>query len=255
MKRLLFLAGVVLLTTAGTVYGYPNGTPLYVTDATPSCASCHAVAKATYMPELPDQMSAKETAAHKHYALIRAELPPSPYLELTKDRKEKIIRDAQQIDALASVTINVPLRVKKNTEILATVRFKGGNGPAVGIMLVDKPLRYQARPVAAEGWGIVGEPIVEEQEGYIQKTWLERRVSGTKRNLNHVQVLDQKMDRESGVFPAGTVAFTLRAPDFPGTYSLTAAFLYGTENADTAGFFQRPSGRILFSDEMKIVVE
>ena len=41
----------------------------------------------------------------------------------------------------------------------------------------------------------------------------------------------------------------------PGTYSLTAAFLYGTENADKAGFFQRPSGRILFSEEMKVQVE
>ncbi len=40
-----------------------------------------------------------------------------------------------------------------------------------------------------------------------------------------------------------------------GAYSLTAVFLFGTENTDRAGFIQRPSGRILFSQPITVTVD
>ncbi|MHB8765339.1 MAG: hypothetical protein ACYDA8_13550, partial [Deferrisomatales bacterium] len=61
--------------------------------------------------------------------------------------------------------------------------------------------------------------------------------------------------RAGGPAPSGTVTFRLDAPHRAGSYSLAAVFLYGTENTDRAGFFQRPSGRILFSKPASVQVK
>lgn len=254
MKRTA-LAIVSMLLMPCLSYAYPNGTLMYVTDMTPACASCHSAAKAEYVPELPPDAAKNETPEFKHYGLVRMPSMPSPYLELTPEQKERIIKEAKEIDAGSSVTITAPARAKRGEEIKVTVRARGGNGPVICLMLVDRPLRFQARPVQSDGWVIMDEPVIEGQDGKIQTAWIDKRIKGLKRNLNFVTVMDQKYDLEKGVFPAGEVIYTLKAPSAPGTYSLTAAFLYGTENAEKAGFFQRPSGRILFSDEMKVQVE
>ncbi|MBI4378935.1 MAG: hypothetical protein HY578_07555 [Nitrospinae bacterium] len=255
MKRLIVVSFVLLLFTPTTSFSYPNGTLFYVTDAAPFCASCHSAAKAEYTPELPPEFAKKETPEMKHYGLVRMPAPPSPYMELTDEQKETVIKTAKMIDANSSVTITAPLRAKANDEIKVVVKAKGGNGPVIGIMLVDRALRFQSRPITSEGWAIAGEPEVKGQDGKTQKTWLDRRIKGSKRNLNFILVEGQKFDIEKNVYPAGEVTFTLKSPSQAGTYNLTAAFLYGTENAGTAGFFQRPSGRILFSDELSIHVE
>lgn len=253
MKRTAVIISTLLIPCLS--YAYPNGTLMYVTDMVPACASCHSAAKAEYMPELPADMAKNETPEFKHYGLVRMPSMPSPYLELTEEQKEKIIKEAKAIDANSSVTLSAPAKVKKGEEIKVTVRARGGDGPVICLMLVDKPLRFQARLVQSNGWMIMDEPVVKGQDGKIQTAWLDRRIKGLKRNLNFVIVMDQKFDADKAVFPSGEVVYTLKAPSAPGTYSLTAAFLYGTENADKAGFFQRPSGRILFSDEMNIQVE
>lgn len=253
MKKTTLAIPILLMPCLS--HAYPNGTLMYVTDMLPACASCHSAAKAEYMPELPADMARNEMPELKHYGLVRMPSMPSPYLELTEEQKDRIIKEAKAIDANSAATVSAPARAKKGENIKVTVRARGGDGPVIGLMLVDKPLRFQARPVQSDGWMMMDEPVVKGQDGKIQTAWLERRIRGLKRNLNFVLVMDQKFDPGKGVFPSGEVAYTLKAPSVPGTYSLTAAFLYGTENADKAGFFQRPSGRILFSDEMKIEVE
>lgn len=253
MKKIAVI--VSLLLTPYISHAYPNGTLMYVTDMSPACASCHSAARAEYMPELPADMAKNETPEFKHYGLVRMPSMPSPYLELTEEQKERVVKEAKAIDSNSSVTLSAPARVKKGEEIKVTIKAKGGDGPVICLMLVDRPLRFQSRPIQSDGWMIMDEPVVKGQDGKAQTAWLDKRIKGLKRNLNFVTVMDEKYDLDKGVFPSGEVTYTLKAPSVPGTYSLTAAFLYGTENADKAGFFQRPSGRILFSEEMKVQVE
>jgi len=226
----------------------------YVTDTGPFCASCHSAAKAEYMPEVPGKYAESETPGQKHYGLVNAMLPPSPYLELSKDQKEAVINEAKLIDRNSSVTIEAPPRAGAGEEIEVTVKATGGNGPVICVMLVDRALRFQARPVSSSGWMIKGEPEVRGRDGKVQSDWLDRRGEGLARNLNFITVTGVEYDPDKKVFPSGQVTWTLRAPTEPGTYTLTAAFLYGTENSETAGYFQRPSGRILFSKEVKVRV-
>lgn len=235
-------------------HAYPNGPGQYVTDMLPACASCHAVRDTATMPEMPDAYARGELPGAKHYAMVRAQLPPSPYLELTEEAKGLLIQTAEQIDKDASVAIQAPAEVKRGEKLTLTILAKGGNGPAIGLMLVDKPYRYQARPVTADGWQIIDAPRIRGQGGKEQSTWLDKRIKGTPRNLGFILVMDQQYDPGKGLLPVGEITYTLTAPDKPGDYTLTAAFLYGTENASHAGFFQRPSGRILFSEPHKIQV-
>ncbi len=253
MKRLALLLPFLLLPAAA--FGYPNGPTHYLTDTGPFCASCHSAVKAEYAPEFPPEAAKQELPENKHYGLIRMNAQPSPYMELTNEQKEKIINDAKLIDSKSSVSLSAPQRVKAGREMTVTIKARGGNGPSIGVMLVDRALRYQSRPVAADGWMIAGEPEVKGQDGKVQRTWLDRRIKTLPRNLNFVLVEEQRFDPGKDVFPEGVVTYTLKAPERPGTYTLAAAFLYGTENTDRAGFFQRPSGRILFSEEIKVQVE
>lgn len=251
-KRALAYA---LVSLPALVQAYPNGTLLYVTDLVPACASCHATPKVTSMPDAPAAMAQAELIENKHFGLVRSSQPPSPYAELTPEQKEAIINTAQLIDDNASIKLEVSGRVKAGGEVRATVRVTGGNGPVIGVMLVDRPLRFQARPAAAAGWSVLNEPEIKGQDGKRQMNWLDRRHGGGARNLNFVLIEDQKFDPAKKLFPGGEVVFTLRAPPEKGPYSLTGVLLYGTENASTAAVIQRPSGRILFSDEVKITVD
>lgn len=253
MRRKALLA-VLVFGLPVIASGYPNGTPQYVTDTGPFCASCHSAVKAEYMPELPKDLAQRETPEGKHYWLVNLPSQPSPYLELTKEDKERIIKEAKQIDSNTSVKITAPSKVKAGADLEVTVRFKGGNGPSVGIMLVDRALRFQSRPVSSAGWEITGEPSVKGQDGE-QSAWLDRRIKGSARNLNYVMIENQRFDLDKNIYPDGEVSYKLKAPEKAGSHTLAAAMLYGTENTGKAGFFQRPSGRILFSDEITIQVE
>lgn len=253
-KTTLLIAGLSIALPASSL-AYPNGTPQYVTDAAPFCASCHSSVKAEYMPELPPDLAEKELPEAKHYGMVRMGAPPSPYIELTKDEKERLIKAAKEIDANSRVTVSAPGRTSPGSEIKVTVSARGGNGPVIGVMLVDSALRYQARPIASEGWLVTAEPEVKGQDGKKQTDWLDKRRKGAPRNLSFVLIERQRSDPANGVYPEGTIVFTLKAPAKPGAYTVTAALLYGTENTDKAGFFQRPSGRILFSEEKTVMVE
>lgn len=254
MTRIVFYCALPVLLLPVIVQAYPNGPTHYVTDMLPACASCHAVRDKRTMPEVPEAYAESELAENKHYGSVRAQLPPSPYLELTQDEKERIIQEAQQIDDNATVTISGPAEVTQGTRLTVTIKARGGNGPAIGLMLVDKPYRYQARPITADGWKIVGAPQIKGQGGEAQTLWLDKRIEGSPRNLGFILVMEQRYDRDKEVLPEGEITYTLIAPVEPGDYTLTAAFLYGTENANTAGVFQRASGRLLFSAPLAIQV-
>ncbi|MBI5644025.1 MAG: hypothetical protein HY954_11205 [Deltaproteobacteria bacterium] len=254
-KRLAAILQATVFLLPVAAYGYPNGTPQYVTDSGPFCASCHSSVMAGYMPELPPDVAKKELPEQKHYALVRMPTLPSPYVELTPEDKERLINKAKLIDSNSAVSITARSKVKAGGELTVTVKARGGNGPVIGIMLVDRALRYQARPVSSDGWLVTGEPEVIGQDGKIQKAWLDKRIKGTPRNLNFVLIEGERFDPERNLYPEGMVTYALKAPSAPGAYTLTAVLLYGTENTDKAGFFQRPSGRILFSEEIKVEVE
>lgn len=253
MKKTVF-AALIAITPAAAL-AYPNGTPNYVTDTGPFCASCHSAIKVEYMPETPPAFARSEVPETKHYGAVNAGMPPSPYVELTAKQREEVIRIAKLIDSRSSVTLSAPNRVKAGQEMTVTVNARGGNGPAVGVMLVDKALRFQARPISSSGWHIIDAPEVKGQDGKAQTIWLDRRATGISRNLNYVMIEEQAFDLGKDIMPGGTVTYRLQAPTRPGAYSMAAAFLYGTENTDKAGFFQRPSGRILFSDELEVIVD
>ncbi|MEK6531757.1 MAG: hypothetical protein AABZ23_04600 [Deltaproteobacteria bacterium] len=115
---------------------------------------------------------------------------PSPYIELSDKEKEKIINIARLIDSKSSIALSAPMVVKAGGELKVFLKAKGGNGPVIGAMLVDKALRFQSRPVSSDGWEIMGEPEVLGQDGKPQKTWLDKRIKGLGKNLNFIMVFD-----------------------------------------------------------------
>ncbi|HEY4706869.1 MAG TPA: hypothetical protein VII64_05360 [Thermodesulfobacteriota bacterium] len=254
MKNTVIAAFFIVMAPLDAL-AYPNGTPNYVTDTGPFCASCHSAAKIEYMPEMTADLARGEVAETKHYGAVKAAAPPSPYMELSSKQKEEIIRVARLIDSKSSVSLSAPGRVKAGQDLTVTVQARGGNGPAIGVMLVDRALRFQARPISSSGWHISGPPEVRGQDGKAQTIWIDRRYKGLLRNLNYVMIEEQAFDLEKDILPGASVTFTLKAPSRPGAYTMAAALLYGTENTEKAGFFQRSSGRILFSDELEITVE
>jgi hypothetical protein len=124
--------------------------------------------------------------------------------------------------------------VARGQTITVTVTVKGGSGPVAGVALLDSDLRYQARPIASDGWVVVGAPKVIGPDGAEQTKWVDSRVEGLRKK---------------------------------GKYTIAAAFLYGTEKASAigavpqvgGGFLPRgggtaPSGHMKFSPLATITV-
>ncbi len=248
MKALLFAAAASLLAAAA--HAYPNGTPHYVTDLVPACASCHSILDAATMPEAPPERAAAELAENKHLGAVKAGAFPL-YAELTQAQRDALAAAVAAVDREAVVEVHAPASAKLGAEVEVSVRYTGGNGPVVGVMLVDRALRNQARPIQAGGWKILG-VTAKTSEGKDAAEWFSHRVEPKAADLN---ILLLPAERATGApAPGGTVSFRLRAPHDPGTYPVTAVFLYGTENTDRAGFFQRPSGRTIFSTTAPVAV-
>lgn len=235
---------------AGGAHAYPNGTPYYVTDLVPACASCHAVLDAAVMPDAPPEAAAAELAENKHLGAIRAGAFPL-YSELSPAQKTALAAEVEALDREASVELSAPASAEAGAEVEVVVRYAGGNGPVVGVMLVDRAHRHQARPVQAGGWKIVGVKAATS-DGKDASEWFARRAEPQTADLNFLLLPAGRAP--GGPVPAGTVTFRLRAPADPGSHPLTAVLLYGTENTDRAGFFQRPSGRTLFSKAAAVAV-
>src|SRR5262249_36564557 len=134
--------------------------------------------------------------------------------------------------------------VKKNAAFSVTVTTHGGGGPVIGVMLTDTDLRYQSSPVQVEGFLITAAPQVTGPDGKPQTKFLDGRAAGISKNINYVNIQDVKSDPDAGTYPECKVVYSLQAPNTPGDYTITAAFLYGTEKATALGRVEGPGGRI-----------
>jgi hypothetical protein len=251
---------VSLVVLVGSAAGYSGGPQTQVTDMVPACASCHSMIKADYTPEWPADRAAGELPANKHYKAI--ESAEKGYKLIPEDKRKALLGQVKWVDENSSVSLKVPTSVKPGQPIEVTVETKGGIGPVVGVFLVDMPLRFQARPIAADGWYVMGKPRVLGPDGKEQTWWLDKRAN-EKKNLSFVQV-QGKADLEKKVLPTSKVTWTLRTPIDPGTYTITAAFIYGTEEPDEfktgkheppPGGSSAPSARVLFSDPVTVSVK
>jgi hypothetical protein len=250
----------VLVSLSSVTTAYPTGPQLFVTDLTPTCATCHSMIKAEYTPERPADYSTGELPANKHYKAL--ESADKGYKLIPEARRKDILALAKWVDENSSVALKVPTTAKPGQTIEVSIETKGGMGPVLGVFLVDLPLRLQARPIASDGWYVAGKPTVIGADGKEQTWWLDKRAN-EKKNLSFVLV-QAKADVEKKVLPATKVNWTLRAPIDPGTYTITAAFLYGTEDPDELktgkleeppGGRSGPSGRIRFSEPVTVAVK
>ncbi|GIX49214.1 MAG: hypothetical protein KatS3mg131_3425 [Candidatus Tectimicrobiota bacterium] len=267
MRTLLRYAGAMCLALGVVLpqgaWSYPAFARLpYVSDAAPFCAGCHASTDAAYHPELPAAASQAQVYTSKHYAAL--EKGDGAYRLLSAQEREQLLALAKKIDQHASVTLEAPSSAAPGEVITVTVTARGGIGPQVGLMLVDAPLRYQARPIQATGWYIVEAPQVIGPDGQAQTTWLARRYDPRSTNLNFVLVYGVKAEPERDRYPTVKVTYRLRAPQDPGEYTMTAAFLYGTADPDELktgeyvnppGGTTAPSGRVQFADVARIRVQ
>jgi hypothetical protein len=107
---------------------------------------------------------------------------------------------------------------------------------------MESDLRFQGRPIQSEGWLIVGAPKVLGSDGKEQTKWVDSRGPGLKKNLNSALIFDQQTDLAAKKFAEGKVTWTVQAPQAPGTYTVAAAFQYGTEKASSVGKVTTPAG-------------
>ena len=92
---------------------------------------------------------------------------------------------------------------------------------------------------------IVGPPKVWGGDGQEQTKWVDGRAPGLKKNLNSVLIFDQKTDLAARKLAEGKVVWTVKAPQEPGTYSVTVVFHFGAEKASTVGTVMTPTGAVL----------
>jgi hypothetical protein len=250
----------LLVGLSSMAAGWPAGPQELVTDLVPNCAGCHSMLKAEYTPERTPEASTRELPENKHYKAI--ETGDRGYKLIPEDKRKAILELVKWVDGNSSVSLKAPTTAKPGQPIEVTVETKGGMGPVVGVFLVDLPRRLQSRQIANDGWYIVGKPKVVGADGKEQTWWLDKRID-EKKNLGFVLV-QAKADLEKKVLPTTKVTWTLRAPIDAGTYTVTAAFLYGTEEPDELktgkleeppGGRSGPSGRIAFSDPVTVAVK
>ena len=259
----LGLAVVVTFPHAAWSYGAFQRLP-YVSDAEPFCAGCHSSIDASYHPELPAEASQAQVYTTKHYKALE-EGTFAGYKALEPEKRKELLEQAKKIDQNSSVKLETSApTVAPGGNLTVTVTTKGGIGPVVGLMLLDEPLRYQARPIQSTGWFIASAPEVIGTDGKPQSKWLDRRFNKQQTNLNFILVYDIASDPAKNMYATARVSYVLKAPSTPGEYPITAAFLYGTGEAnemksgkyeDPPGGNGAPSGRIQFSNTVKVRVQ
>lgn len=264
--RVVFVSVCLLGLTRG-VTAYPGGTPNYVTDVAPFCASCHSSISADQMIGVPPARVQGQLVASKHIAKIRAAREGSAYASLTEAQREALIRGIEQIDAAASVKLLAPEKLKVGQVFEVTVEATGGGGPVVGIALVDSNQRWQARPAPSAGWRVLDKPRVVGPDGNLQTKFTDRRQSTLSPGVAYVNIEGVSADTLQGRYSRVSVTLRLRAPRESGSYPLGAVFLYGTEKGSPHGAVDTlrgkaplggggaASGRILFSTIQQIQVE
>ncbi len=265
-SRLAFCC--LLLAAPLEARAYPGGTPNFVTDVAPFCASCHSSVSLDALAGLAEARAQAELAANKHLAQIRAPKPDSAYAKLSDAQRAELLRGIEALDAAASVRVVAPPTVAPGQTFDVRVESSGGGGPVLGLGLVDAAHRFQARPAASAGWAIVDKPTVRGPDGVLQTRFTDGRNPALAPGVSYVNVYDvSSSDAAQAKWASVTVSWKLRAPATPGAYPLAAVFFYGTEKGSPHGAvetlqgkgpiggFTAAAGRVRFSDVLQIQVK
>jgi hypothetical protein len=243
-RRLISIVGVMALLepmVGAGVYGYTGGPLRNVTDLAPTCAGCHSSFSRDQLRNEPEAFAASQVKENKHYKAI--EDGAGPYQQMSPADRQKLLADVKLMDENASMTFTAPASLRPGQEAQITVSVKGGHG-VVGVFLVDTDLRFQARPIQGDGWVVVGAPKVWGGDGAEQTKWVDGRAPGLRKNLNSAIIFDQKSDLAAKKFAEGKVVWTVKAPQEPGTYTISAAFHFGSERASSVGTVTTPTGQV-----------
>jgi hypothetical protein len=246
------LAAAALMGTAGYLSAFPGGTPGSVTNAAPYCATCHSSYNADQLRDQKPDAVASMTIEGRHFAEINRQAGGGPggggfsgYGAMSADDKAKLIEQIKAIDSNSKVTLAASATsVKPGAPLTVTVNTKGGGGPVIGVMLTDNDLRFEAGPVQTQGFVITDAPAVTGADGKPQTTFTDRRMAGLPKGINYVNIYDVNSDPVKGTYPECKVVYSLKAPATPGDYTISAAFLYGTEKASPLGRHETPDGRV-----------
>jgi hypothetical protein len=238
----LCLASALSLTNR--LGAYPGGTPRFVTNAAPYCATCHSSVNADQLRDLPPDAVSGMLPENRHYADLSA--GERNYSKLSAEDRGKLLAAVKAMDANCRVGLSASAtRLKPSAPFTVTVTTRGGAGPVVGVMLTDNDLRYQSSPVQTEGFVLTAPPQVTGPDGKPQTKFLDGRLAGLSKNINYVNIQDVRSDPEANSYPECKVVYALNAPAAPGEYTISAAFLYGTEKASPLGRVEAPGGRVL----------
>ncbi len=247
MKGRWIPAGALILACVpglvGQLRAYPGGTPRAVTNASPYCTNCHSSTSLDQVRDMPEEAQGNVLPEKRHYSEITA--GEGNYGKLSPADREKLLAAIKAMDANCRLEMAVSsTRVKPLAALTVTVTTRGGAGPVVGVMLTDNDVRNQCSPVQVQGFVIAAAPQVTGPDGKPQTSFLDGRLQGLSKNINYVNIADVKSDPDAGVYPECKVVYTLKAPAEPGEYTISAAFLYGTEKASPLGRVEGPGGRV-----------
>jgi predicted secreted protein len=228
---------------ASHALAYPGGTPSFVTDVAPYCASCHSSVSEDQLAGVPAARVSAELAANKHIAKIQTAGSGSPYNGLSSDERQALIAGIQKIDAATRITLTAPASAKPGDVIDVVVEVTGGSAPVLGIALVDANQRWQASPATSAGWQVTAKPAVTGPDGQPQTKFTDGRNPTLRPGTTYVNVDGITADPIAGKFSTVKVAWKLRAPAQAGNVPLAAALLYGTEMSSPNGAIDMPQGR------------
>lgn len=247
MKLRTTLASAIVLVSmaalAGQLSAFPGGTPRLVTNMNPQCANCHSSVGADQLRDQSPEQAGNMVVASRHYSSL--ERGDERYAKLSPEDRAKLLTAVKAVDANSSVAMTVSAtKVKPGATLTVTVSTRGGAGPVVGVMLTDTDLRFGASPVQANGFWISGAPVVTGPDGQTQTTFLDGRAKELGKNINYVNITGVQGDADGNKWSTGKVVWTLVAPSKPGVYTISAAYLYGTEKSTAIGRVEGPGGRI-----------
>lgn len=245
MRSLVNVLAVLGLTFALDVSGavaWSGGPLVDVTDLDPKCAVCHSSASREQLRLEPAGLANALVRENRHYKAI--EDGSGPYQAMSPADRQKLLADVKVVDKNASVSVSVPESARPGQELQITATVRGGNS-VVGVALVDSDLRRQGRSIQGDGWLIVGAPKVWGSDGKEQTKWIDSRGAGLRKNINSAVIFDQKADIAANQYAGGKVTWTVKAPQEPGAYSVTAVMFYGTEKASPVGSVTTPTGAVL----------
>ena len=263
----LAAASASLAGPASRAFAYPGGTPNFVTDVAPFCASCHSSVSEDQLAGVPAPRVSAELAANKHIAKIQTAGAGSPYNGLSSEERQALIAGIQKIDAATRVVLTAPASAKPGEVIDVVVEVTGGSAPVLGIALVDSNQRWQASPATSAGWLVTAKPVVTGPDGKPQTKFTDARNPMLRPGTTYVNVDGITAEPLAGKFSTVKVAWKLRAPAQAGSVSLAAVLLYGTEMSSPNGSIDMPqgkgptggfggsSGRVKFSDVQSIAVK